>query len=254
MSPTLTPALWPLRLGAGALALALHVAAVALLLVLPSQSSLLHEPPKLLTTQVLSLPIAPEPLPPVQPAIAEPIAEITPPPIDSPPKPVAKAQPKPVPEKADMALRRAQERQDRKALELAQRQAEQQAQELAQERQKQAEALAKQAQAQQSAARAAAQAAAEAEAASRQYVPISKAAPSYPTRALDKRIEGSCTVAYRVNEQGYVEAPQALEDCHPLFVRPSLQAAKQFRYQPRIINGQVVAVHQGKNIFHYRIQ
>lgn len=91
-------------------------------------------------------------------------------------------------------------------------------------------------------------------AASRQYLPIAKEAPDYPDRALDKGIEGDCSVTYTVTPQGRVADPQVAGDCHPLFVRPSLAAAKTFRYQPRIVAGQAVAVVGVKNTFHYRIQ
>ncbi|HLD67421.1 MAG TPA: energy transducer TonB, partial [Pseudomonas sp.] len=91
-------------------------------------------------------------------------------------------------------------------------------------------------------------------AASRPYLPIAKDAPDYPERALDKGIQGDCTLSYRVNPQGRVENPQVLGDCHPLFVRPSLAAARGFRYQPRIVDGQAVAVEGVKNTFHYRIE
>ena len=114
-----------------------------------------------------------------------------------------------------------------------QRLAEQQAQAQAAERARQAEAAA---------------------AASRQYLPIAKEAPDYPERALDKGVEGDCTVSYRVSPQGRVENPQVVGDCHPLFVRPSLVAAKTFRYQPRVVDGQAVAVDGVKNTFHYRIE
>ena len=71
---------------------------------------------------------------------------------------------------------------------------------------------------------------------------------------MDKGIEGTCTVSYSVNSQGRIENPKALEDCHPLFIRPSLTAAKSFRYQPRIVDGRAVTVPEVKNTFHYRIQ
>ena len=71
---------------------------------------------------------------------------------------------------------------------------------------------------------------------------------------VDYVFEGEAGVRYRVNEQGRVENPEAEPDCHPLFVRPSLTAAKTFRYQPRIVAGQAVAVVGVKNTFHYRIE
>jgi len=87
-----------------------------------------------------------------------------------------------------------------------------------------------------------------------QYVPVSKEAPSYPQRALDKGIQGACTVQYTVNTQGLVENAEALSDCHPFFIKPSLEATKSFRYTPRMIDGKPVKVSNIKNTFQYRIQ
>ena len=105
-------------------------------------------------------------------------------------------------------------------------------------------------QARQAAERARQQAAAD----SRQYLPLSKEAPDYPQRALDKNIEGDCSVEYTVNPQGKVENPRVLDGCHPLFMRPSLAAANTFRYQPRLVDGRAVAVPAVRNTFHYRIK
>ena len=88
----------------------------------------------------------------------------------------------------------------------------------------------------------------------RQYLPISKEAPDYPQRALDKGIEGDCTVEYSVTPQGKVENPKVVGNCHPMFMRPSLLAAATFRYQPRVVDGQAVSVPGVRNTFHYKIQ
>jgi protein TonB len=92
------------------------------------------------------------------------------------------------------------------------------------------------------------------QAASRQYLPIDKRAPAYPQRALDQGLEGTCTVSYTVNTAGRVEQPQVAGECHPLFIRPSLEAAKGFRYEPRIVDGKAVVVPNVKNTFQYRIE
>ncbi|MEE4462928.1 energy transducer TonB, partial [Azotobacter chroococcum] len=149
--------------------------------------------------------------------------------------------------------KREQQRIERQRLEQEQREQERQRREAEALAQRQAES-AERASAER--VRAAAEAAerSRAEAASRQYLPIAKQAPDYPESALDRGIEGDCTVGYRVNPLGRVENPQVVGDCHPLFVRPSLAAARTFRYQPRIVDGQAVAVPDVKNTFHYRIQ
>lgn len=87
-----------------------------------------------------------------------------------------------------------------------------------------------------------------------QYVPITKEAPAYPQRALDKGVQGSCTVKYTVNTQGLAEDAEALSDCHAFFIKPSLEATKTFRYTPRIVDGKAVKVPNVKNTFQYRIE
>lgn len=85
------------------------------------------------------------------------------------------------------------------------------------------------------------------------YKPIEKQAPEYPRGALRKGLEGDCTVRYTVNTKGEVESPEVLANCHPLFKKPSLEAAKTFRYSPRMVNGNAVAVNNVHNTFEYRI-
>lgn len=85
------------------------------------------------------------------------------------------------------------------------------------------------------------------------FQPVSKQVPDYPARAMDQGLQGDCTVSYSVNAQGRVENPQAEADCHPLFVRPALNAAKNFQYQPRMVNGQAVVVQKVRNTFQFRI-
>lgn len=91
-------------------------------------------------------------------------------------------------------------------------------------------------------------------AASSHYQPISKEAPAYPPRALQQQLEGDCTVRYTVSAQGLAQQPQIVGECHPLFVRPSLQAVATFRYRPHRIDGMAVAVPGVHNTFHYRIR
>jgi len=83
---------------------------------------------------------------------------------------------------------------------------------------------------------------------------MGKEAPEYPENALERGIEGDCTVRYTVNAQGRIENPEIVGDCHPLFVQPSLKAALRFVYEPRIVQGMAVAVPGVRNTFHYRIE
>ncbi len=259
---------WRSHAGAAAATFALHAAVIGLLLhgwtpelTLPSESQVLRTQLVSLPTPqpILEVPVEPEPAPePVEAAI-EPVLE----------------EPQVDPrieqhrlDQAELAFKRAEQKKQEEATRREQQRLrdEQREQQRQRERQERLEAerreqLAREAQQREQAARAEAAATAErarqaeaAAAASRQYLPIAKDAPDYPQRALDKGIEGTCTVSYAVNPQGRIENPKALEDCHPLFIRPSLTAAKSFRYQPRIVDGRAVTVPEVKNTFHYRIQ
>lgn len=243
---------WCRNAGAALGALALH-GLVLVGLLGQWQSSPAQEPEvRTLTTQLISLapPVAPAP-PPPEPVVVAPEPAPVKPAVVPPVEP--RVQPQQF-EQADLARQRVAEREQKQKQE---RQAQEQ-QRLDQQR-RAAEQLAQQ-QAQQRLAEQQAQAAERARqaeaaaAASRQYLPIAKEAPDYPDRALDKGIEGDCSVTYTVTPQGRVADPQVAGDCHPLFVRPSLAAAKTFRYQPRIVAGQAVAVVGVKNTFHYRIE
>ncbi len=151
-------------------------------------------------------------------------------------------------EQATLARKRVEEQRTREAEQQRQRVAQDQQRTREAEQQRLAQHQADQAR--QAAERARQQAAAD----SRQYLPLSKEAPDYPQRALDKNIEGDCSVEYTVNPQGKVENPRVLDGCHPLFMRPSLAAANTFRYQPRLVGGRAVAVPAVRNTFHYRIK
>ncbi len=259
---------WRSHASAATVTIALHAAVFGLLLHGWTPELTPPSPTQVLKTQLVSLP-APQPglEAPVEP---EPVPE----PVEAAIEPVLE-EPQVDPrieqhrlEQAELAYKRAEQKKQEEAARREQQRLrdERREQKRQRERQERLEAerreqLAREAQQREQAARAEAAAAAErarqaeaAAAASRQYLPIAKDAPDYPQRALDKGIEGSCTVSYSVNPQGRIENPKALEDCHPLFIRPSLTAAKSFRYQPRIVDGRAVTVPEVKNTFHYRIQ
>lgn len=258
--PVLGRRFWKNGLAAG-LAVALHAGVVALLVLGWSVEKPAAEAPRVLRTQLVMLPAAPVPeapapaaVIPVAPPSAEPASAPVEAPRPAPSQPVvdsrAKAQKL---EQAALARKRveeqkreqqAQQQRERQESERRRQDAEQQAAE--QQRQaRQAQALAEQRQAEQ---------ARQAVADSRSYQPLSKQAPDYPQRALDKGLEGDCTVEYSVTPDGRIDNPKVIDGCHPLFIRPSLAAAQTFRYQPRIIDGKAVTVPAVRNTFHYRIK
>ncbi|EKG37772.1 energy transducer TonB [Pseudomonas syringae] len=264
---------WLRRNGlAAAVALALHGALLSGLMLGWSAREKPPEQVRTLTTQLLILPPAPAPEP--VPVAAAPVTE----PVQAPPPPAPaslpvskpleaakpQAEPQRQPDQAAVARKRVEEQKhEREQLQNAQRlreaeQRKQQEQQLAAQQRQQIEQQRQAEQARQSAERARqAQQSAQQQAAaadSSQYQPLSKEAPDYPERALDKGIEGDCTVVYDVSPQGTVVNPQVQGACHPLFMRPSLTAAQTFRYQPRIVEGRAVTVSGVKNTFHYRIK
>ncbi|GFM81713.1 protein TonB [Pseudomonas cichorii] len=243
---------------AAAIAFTLHGALLGGLMFGWSIQEKMPEPARTITTQLFILP--PEPAP--APAMIAPAPVIEP--AVEPPVPVAKPIEPARPqidtqrqarqlEQAALARKRVEEqkREQRQHAQEAEQQRQQEQQRVAQqqaEQQRQAE------QARQTAERARqAQQQTAAAADSSQYQPLSKEAPDYPQRALDKGIEGDCTVIYDVSPQGRVVNPQVQGTCHPLFIRPSMTAAETFRYQPRIVEGKAVTVSGVKNTFHYRI-
>ena len=228
---------------AASLAVALHGAVAVALMLGWSTERPGVDAPRVMHTQLVVLPApAPAPVPtpePVAAALAEPVV------IPVPTKPTVDPQVQAQKlEKAALARKRVEEK---KLEQQQQRMAtEQRNRELEQQRLSQARAAAQKARAAVPAPTPAFD--------SRQYQPLSKAAPDYPERALDKNIEGDCSVEYTVHTQGHVENPKVLDGCHPLFIRPSLAAANTFRYQPRIVDGKAVAVPAVRNTFHYRIK
>lgn len=229
----------------------LHSAVIAFLVLGWSQQQALPEPaPSMLKTRLVMLP-------------AEPLAA---PPAPAAPQPVAQAEPqvvKPAPVQPPIQVRKLEQAALARKRVEEKKQAQLEQQHIARQRVEQAETQRLQALADAAAqharvaadnARLARQSAAAGAADVRQYLPISKQAPDYPQRALDKGIQGDCTVEYSVTPQGTVDNPKVVGNCHPAFIRPSLVAAATFRYQPRVIDGQAVTVPGVRNTFHYKIQ
>lgn len=85
------------------------------------------------------------------------------------------------------------------------------------------------------------------------YLPIVKVAPLYPMRAVTLGIFGECMVRYDVTTTGATRnvgvVPGKCAD--PVFERPSIDAAKRFKYKPRVIGGVPVEVLGVHNVFHF---
>jgi protein TonB len=75
-----------------------------------------------------------------------------------------------------------------------------------------------------------------------EYLPVVKVAPVYPMRALQRRLEGYVVVEFVVTASGNVRDVVVVESSEPVFEQAAIDAAMKFRYKPRIVDGEPVAV------------
>ena len=74
-------------------------------------------------------------------------------------------------------------------------------------------------------------------------VPIVRVAPSYPARALRRDIEGYVIVEFTVTPEGLVSGPRVVEaDPEGYFEKAAIKAVERFKYNPRRVGGEAVAV------------
>jgi len=70
---------------------------------------------------------------------------------------------------------------------------------------------------------------------------INKVQPVYPPLARQTRISGTVKLHAIIGKSGNVEQLQVVSG-HPLLVQSALDAVKQWRYQPTLLNGEPVEV------------
>lgn len=76
-----------------------------------------------------------------------------------------------------------------------------------------------------------------------EYLPIVKVQPVYPRRALQRGIEGYVIVEFTVDKTGAVRNPVVIKaEPEGLFDRAAMDAAKKFKYKPRVVNGEPTEV------------
>ena len=78
--------------------------------------------------------------------------------------------------------------------------------------------------------------------------------PQYPQRAVQQEIEGWCLVGFTVDGTGNViEESIVVVDAEPpdIFDLASIRAISRFKFQPRIVDGQGVAVPNMQFLFRY---
>lgn len=75
----------------------------------------------------------------------------------------------------------------------------------------------------------------------RGFFPVYRVDPEYPVRALDRRKEGMVALAFLIETDGsvsHVEVVDSVEGTY--FQKPALTAIRQWRFKPRIKNGEPV--------------
>jgi protein TonB len=70
---------------------------------------------------------------------------------------------------------------------------------------------------------------------------IRQVQPAYPLVARNAQLEGAVEVQIIVDEQGNVIAVEVLSG-HPLLRQPALDAARQWKFRPTLLNGQPIKV------------
>lgn len=86
------------------------------------------------------------------------------------------------------------------------------------------------------------------------YLPIVRVAPVYPSRALSRGIEGFVDLAFTVTTAGTVTDPVVIQSTSSLFDRAAIRAVLKFKYKPRVVDGEPVAVPNVKTRITFKIE
>jgi protein TonB len=70
---------------------------------------------------------------------------------------------------------------------------------------------------------------------------IHKVEPTYPMLARSARIQGNVVLKAIIDKEGNIQDLQLVSG-HPMLVPAAIQAVKQWRYRPYLLNGQPVEV------------
>jgi protein TonB len=87
-----------------------------------------------------------------------------------------------------------------------------------------------------------------------EYLPIVKVTPVYPRRALQRGIQGYVIVEFTVSKIGAVVDAFVVEaNPEGIFDQAAMDAAKKFKYKPRVVNGEPAAVSGVQNRITFKI-
>ena len=88
-----------------------------------------------------------------------------------------------------------------------------------------------------------------------EYLPIVKVNPVYPRRAAERGISGYVLLEFTVTALGTVEDPVVIEaDPKGYFERAAMNAARKFKYKPKVVNGEPVAVAGVRNLISFELE
>ncbi len=87
------------------------------------------------------------------------------------------------------------------------------------------------------------------------YLPIVKIAPIYPSRALERGIEGWVILEFTVSETGAVKDSVVVEyEPSTIFNSAAIKASLKFKFKPRIVNGEAIEVRGVLHKITFRIE
>jgi periplasmic protein TonB len=71
---------------------------------------------------------------------------------------------------------------------------------------------------------------------------ISKVSPEYPAMATLKRLNGDVVLRILISKAGTIEKAEVMRSTDPVFNQASIDAVRQWRYRPFLLNGEPVEV------------
>lgn len=85
-------------------------------------------------------------------------------------------------------------------------------------------------------------------------LPIVKVAPIYPSRLAARGIEGHVILEYTVTGLGTVINVAVVESTHSGFENAAINSALKYKYKPKYINGEPVAVHGVQTLIRFQLE
>jgi protein TonB len=70
---------------------------------------------------------------------------------------------------------------------------------------------------------------------------VTKIVPTYPLLARETRVQGAVVLDVDITKEGTIEGLRTLSG-HPMLIPAAIDAVKQWRYKPYLLNGEPVPV------------